>query len=138
MSNNHTLCLIKPCAVSRNLIGKILTIIEENGYQIIELQMHFLSFDEAKKFYIVHQNKEFYEGLCSFISSAPSVIAILKKENAIEDFRILIGKTDPLLAEKGTIRQMFGISSRQNAIHGSDSVGSFNYESSLFFDKSFS
>lgn len=134
MKTNFTLCLIKPCAVKRNLIGKILLIIEQNNFIIRNLEMLTLSNDKAQKFYAIHKDKDFYSDLCEFMTSGPIVAVLLEKDNAIDDFRKLIGKTNPDDAEKGSIRQLYGLSLRQNAVHGSDSIENASYEASLFFD----
>lgn len=134
MIYNITLCLIKPCAVKRNLIGAIISIIEQNNFVIKNLKMLTLTNSQAKKFYEIHKNKEFYNDLCAFMTSGPIVAILLEKEQAVNDFRNIIGKTNPLEADKGTIRNLFGISLRHNAVHGSDSIENANIEAKFFFD----
>lgn len=135
MGTNITLTIIKPKAVDRNHVGPILGIINEHGFRIEALKMLHLSFSQAKLFYIVHEGKPFYEKLVKFMSSGPIVAAILVKENAVEEFRELIGSTDPANAKEGTIRKLFAESLTHNAIHGSDSDENAEREASFFFSQ---
>ena len=121
MSQEKTLAIIKPDAVGRNLIGSIIKIIEDNNIIISEMKMLTLSKSQAEEFYEVHKDKEFYDGLITYMTSGPIVAAILEKDNAVVEFRNLIGSTDPSDAENGTIRKEFAESKAKNAIHGSDS-----------------
>lgn len=133
MAGNITLTMIKPGAVRKNSIGPILSMINEAGFKIIAMRYTRLSREQAEAFYEVHKGKSFYEGLVNFMSSGPIVAAILQKENAVEEYRHLIGATDPENAEDGTIRKRFADSMQQNAVHGSDSDESAVKESDFFF-----
>lgn len=116
-----TFTMIKPDAVANGYIGAILNQITEAGFKIKALKLTQLTVDDAKKFYELHAARPFYQELVEFMSSGPIVAAVLEKENAVEDFRKLIGATDPAEAEEGTIRKKFAESKGRNAIHGSDS-----------------
>ena len=119
--SNITFTMIKPEAVEAKKSGDILARIESSGFKIISLKKVHLSTDEASEFYEVHKEKHFYKDLIDYMSGGPIIAAILQKENAVADFRKLIGSTDPINAEKGTIRKEFAESMSKNAIHGSDS-----------------
>lgn len=129
-----TLALIKPDAVKKNLIGKILSKAEENGLSIASLKMVHLTKTEAGEFYAVHKEKEFYNYLTDFISEGPIVVVVFEGENAIETWRNLMGSTNPAKAEKGTLRQLYGETHSRNAVHGSDSPASADSEISFFSD----
>ena len=133
MENNRTFTMIKPDAVANGHIGAILDQITKSGFKIIALKYTSLSPEKAGEFYAVHKERPFYKDLVSFMSSGPIVAAILEKDNAIEDFRKLIGATDPSKADKGTIRNLFAKSIDANAIHGSDSDENAAIEGSFFF-----
>ena len=130
---NRTLAIIKPDAVKRNLIGQIIKEITAAGFKIKAMKYLALSKEKAGEFYEVHKERPFYGELVDFMSSGPIVAAILEKDNAVEDFRKLIGATDPAKAEKGTIRNLFAESIGANAIHGSDSDENAAIEGSFFF-----
>ncbi|QZT37756.1 nucleoside-diphosphate kinase [Halosquirtibacter xylanolyticus] len=132
---NITLTMIKPGAVKKNHIGPILGIINENGFIIKAMKLTQLTVEQAKKFYAVHQGKPFFNDLITFMSSGPIVAAVLQKENAVKEFRDLIGATDPDNAKDGTIRKLFAESLSKNAIHGSDSNENAEIESSFFFSQ---
>jgi nucleoside-diphosphate kinase len=136
MSGNITLTIIKPVAFSRNNAARILNRITDAGFWIVAAKTMQLNIGQAKKFYEVHKERDFYNGLVEFMSSGPVFVAMLQKNNAVEDFRILIGKTDPAEAAEGTIRHDFGISVRSNAVHGSDSDENAQKESNFFFAES--
>ncbi|WP_341657715.1 nucleoside-diphosphate kinase [Blattabacterium cuenoti] len=121
MFGNITLSIIKPDAVQKGYIFPILYKIIHAGFQIIALKMTELSKTSATKFYAEHKKKLFFKSLVKFMSSGPIVSVILKKKNAVKDFRILIGETNPVHAKKGTIRNLYATSLEKNAIHGSDS-----------------
>jgi len=121
MLNNITFTMIKPDAVADGHIGAILNKISEAGFRISAMKLTQLTIDDAKKFYEVHSERPFYGELVTFMSSGPIVAAVLEKENAVADFRTLIGATNPAEAEEGTIRKMFARSVGENAVHGSDS-----------------
>jgi len=135
MSGNQTFTIIKPIAVKNNYIGAILKLINEAGFRIKAMKFTHLTKQQAMDFYSVHAGKYFYEELTSFMSSGPIVAAILEKENAVADFRKLIGATDPAKAEEGTIRKLYAESMSHNAIHGSDSDENALIESDFFFSK---
>lgn len=125
--------MIKPDAVAAGNIGKIIDQIGANGFKLVAMKYTFLSPEKAGEFYAVHKERPFYKDLCAFMSSGPIVAAILEKDNAIEDFRKLIGATDPTKAEAGTIRNLFAKSIDANAIHGSDSDENAEIEGNFFF-----
>jgi nucleoside-diphosphate kinase len=135
MKGNKTLTMIKPNAVEKGFTGAILAKINEAGFRIEALKMMKLSREQAEKFYEVHKERPFYEGLVNFMSSGPIVAAILRKENAVDDYRKLIGATNPDEAERGTVRNLFGTNVQSNAVHGSDSDENAAIESSFFFSK---
>ena len=134
MSNmEETLSIIKPDAVERNLEEKIKSIFIKNNFQITRQKKVKLDKKEAEIFYKVHETKPFYNELCNYLSSGPIVVMVLKKQNAILDNRKLMGATDPLKAEVGTIRKEFGISIDKNSVHGSDSPENAKTEIDFFF-----
>ena len=135
MHRKQTFTMIKPDAVSKNYIGAILQKINDAGFVIKAMKITKLTRDEACAFYEVHKGKPFYDYLTEFMSSGPIVAAILCKENAVEDFRKLIGSTDPAEAAEGTIRKLFAESKSRNAVHGSDSDENAIIESDFFFSK---
>ncbi len=135
MSLEHTFSLIKPDITKRNLIGKICVMIEESGFHIVAQKRLLLTKSQAEAFYIEHKDKEFFEPLVAFITSAPVIAQILEKENAVAHYRELMGKTDPLKAQEGTIRQKYAINYRQNSVHGSDSPESAKREIAFFFSQ---
>jgi nucleoside-diphosphate kinase len=125
--------MIKPDAVEDGHIGAILNDINAAGFRIVAMKYTKLSAEQAGKFYEVHQERPFYGELVSFMSRGPIVAAILEKENAVEDFRKLIGATNPANAEDGTIRKKYARSIGENAVHGSDSDENAAIEGSFFF-----
>jgi nucleoside-diphosphate kinase len=135
MYGNITLTIIKPEAVEKNYIGPILNRINEAGFKIAAMKLTKLSTRQAEAFYAVHSDKPFYHDLVAFMSSGPILAAILKKDNAVEDFRKLIGATNPENAEEGTIRKRFAESLQKNAVHGSDSDENAHVEADFFFAK---
>jgi len=128
-----TLSLIKPDAVERNLIGKIVQIFEDNDLVIDQMKKVKVDMDFAKKFYSVHSDKPFFNDLCSYISSGPLVAMVLKGENAVQKNRDLMGATNPKDAKPGTIRNLYAISIDKNSVHGSDSLENAKIEIDLFF-----
>ena len=132
-SNEQTLSIIKPDAVERNLIEDIKQEFKKNGFLISKEKKIKLEKSEAEKFYKVHQSKPFYNDLCAYLSSGPIVVMILEKENAILENRKLMGATDPIKAEDGTIRKKYGISIDKNSVHGSDSQENAKIEIDFFF-----
>jgi nucleoside-diphosphate kinase len=133
MKGRITFTIIKPEAVQNEHIGGILNMINENGFHIANLKMIRMTLKQAEDFYAVHKERNFYKDLVNFMISGPIVVAILEKDNAVEDYRKLIGATDPGKAEEGTIRKRFGTSVEKNVIHGSDSDENARIESSFFF-----
>ena len=132
---NRTFTMIKPDAVSAGNTGAIIKLIEEAGFKIVALKKTQLSPERAGQFYAVHKERSFYQELCTYMSSGFIVPMILEKNNAVEDFRKLIGATDPKKAEPGTIRNLFAKSIEANAIHGSDSDENAAIEGSFFFSQ---
>ena len=135
MAGNQTFTMIKPETVNKNNIGPVLKMINEAGFRIKAMKFTHLNKQQAGEFYAVHAGKSFFEDLTSFMSSGPIVAAILEKENAVADFRELIGATDPAKAADGTIRKFFAESMSRNAVHGSDSDENALLESDFFFSK---
>ena len=135
MAGNQTFTIIKPGAVNHEYIGPILHKINEDGFRIVSMKMVKLSKKQAEAFYSVHKCKSFFPDLVSFMTSGPIVVAILEKDNAVEEYRKLIGATDPTKAEEGTIRKMFAESMTKNAVHGSDSDENAIIECDFFFAK---
>lgn len=135
MAGNITFTMIKPDAVQANNIGPILAKINEAGFRIAAMKYMKLSGEQAGKFYDVHKERPFYGELKDYMSSGPIVAAILEKNNAVADFRKLIGATDPSKAEEGTIRKLFAKSISANAIHGSDSDENAEIEAAFFFSQ---
>lgn len=133
MSNNITFSIIKPNAVRTGKTGPVLAKINEAGFEIVALKMVRMTLEQAETFYEIHREKPFYESLVAFMSSGPVVVMILKHENAVDEFRRIIGATDPAKAEPGTIRKLFGVSVQMNAVHGSDSDENAIRESDFFF-----
>ena len=135
MSGIITFTMIKPSAVKSNFIGPILKMINEKGFRIKAMKMTLLTRERAEAFYEIHAGKFFYENLVDYMSSGPIVAAILEKENAIDDFRELIGNTNPEKADEGTIRKLFAESLTANAVHGADSDENALREGSFFFSE---
>lgn len=133
MSGNKTFTMIKPDAVKAGHIGAILAQINKAGFRIVAMKLTQLSKEKAGAFYEVHKERPFYGELVEFMSSGPIVAAILEKENAVEDFRKLIGATNPANAEPGTIRALYATSVGENAIHGSDSDENAAIEGAFHF-----
>lgn len=133
MATNITFTMIKPDAVEANNIGPILAMINKAGFKIRAMKYLRLSREQAGNFYIIHKERPFYGELVDYMSSGPIVAAVLEKENAVADFRTLIGATDPAKAAEGTIRRLFAKSIAANAVHGSDSDENAVIESNFFF-----
>jgi nucleoside-diphosphate kinase len=133
MTGNLTFSIIKPNAVRTGKTGPILAMINEAGFEIAAMKMLRMLPDQAEAFYAVHRGKPFFEGLVEFMTSGPVFVMILKHENAVEEFRKLIGATDPNKAEQGTIRKTFAVSVQMNAVHGSDSDENAEREANFFF-----
>lgn len=137
MADNRTFTMIKPDAVENGHIGAILQKINEAGFRIVSMEMTQLSKKDAQEFYAVHRERPFYGELVDYMTSGPIVAAILEKDNAVADFRELIGATNPAEAAEGTIRKMYAESIAANAIHGSDSDENAANEGAFFFGKRF-
>lgn len=133
--SNITFTMIKPDAVEKNYIGAILEKINSAGFRIVALKYLKLSVEEASAFYAIHRERPFYNDLVEYMTSGPIVAAMLEKENAVEDFRTLIGATNPAEAAEGTIRKLYAESIAANAVHGSDSNENAIIETDFFFSK---
>jgi nucleoside-diphosphate kinase len=129
----RTLAILKPDCVRKNLIGKVIKRFEAEGFKIIAMRMVKLNSKTAGEFYAVHKQRPFYYDLVSFMSSGVCVPMVLEKENAVEDFRKVIGATDPIEAEEGTIRKLYADDKGQNIVHGSDAPETADFEISYFF-----
>jgi len=135
MAGKQTFTMIKPTAYKNNHSGAILKMINEAGFIIRAMKLTRLSAEQAGAFYAVHKERPFYNSLVEYMSSGPIVAAILEKDNAVEDYRKLIGATNPEQAAEGTIRKLYATSLQQNAVHGSDSDENAIIESDFFFSK---
>ena len=133
MNGEYTFAIIKPDAVRTGKTGPILAIINNNGFEIAALKMVQLNTEQAESFYNIHRERPFFRSLVEFMTGGPVVVIILKHTNAVEEFRKLIGATDPARAEEGTIRKLFAISVTMNAVHGSDSDENAKRECGFFF-----
>ncbi|MDN3707592.1 nucleoside-diphosphate kinase [Myroides ceti] len=133
MAGKRTFTMIKPDAVEAGNIGGILNMITEGGFRIVSLKLTQLTVADAQKFYAVHAERPFYGELVEFMSRGPIVAAILEKDNAVEDFRTLIGATNPADAAEGTIRKKYAKSIGENAVHGSDSDENAEIEAAFHF-----
>ena len=133
MNGNFTFAIIKPNAIRTGKTGPILSMINEGGFVISAMKMVQMTIQQAEAFYVVHTGKPFFEELVEFMISGPVVVMILKHDNAAEEFRKLIGVTDPNRADQGTIRKTFGVSVKMNAIHGSDCDENASREANFFF-----
>lgn len=135
MRTNRTFTMIKPDAVQNGHIGAIIAKITDAGFRIVAMKYTRLTAETAGKFYEIHRERPFYKDLISYMSSGPIVAVILEKENAVEDFRNLIGATDPAKAAPGTIRNLYAKSIDANAVHGSDSNENADIEGNFFFSR---
>ena len=135
MKGNYTFTIIKPTAVRKQKTGQILADIIAGGFRIVAMKQIRLQEHEAQEFYRVHRDKSFYQQLVDFMTSGPIVVAVLEKENAVEEYRKLIGSTDPDQALTGTIRAKYAESLRHNAVHGSDSDENARLEAKFFFSQ---
>ena len=135
MALERTLAILKPDTVKRNLMGEVVARIEKAGFRILAMKMVKLTGETAGGFYAVHRGRPFYDDLVNFMSSGPCVPIALEKENAVADFRALIGATDPKDAAPGTIRKQFAASKGENIVHGSDSPENGRIEIAYFFSE---
>ena len=133
--SNRTLAILKPDCVRKNLIGKVVSQIQDAGFKVTALKMVKLTESSAKGFYEVHKERPFYNDLVEYMTSGPCVPVALEKENAVEEFRKLIGATDPAKAAEGTIRKLYADSIQENIVHGSDSDENAAKEISHFFSR---
>ena len=133
MTNNRTFTMLKPDSIEKGNIGPILEKITASGFRIVAIKLTQLTIPDAQAFYAVHKDRPFFEDLVHYMTSGPIVAAILEKDNAVEDFRTLIGATNPAEAAEGTIRKMFAESISQNAVHGSDSDENASIEGAFHF-----
>ena len=131
----QTLSIVKPDAVERNLENRIKSFFKEKNLKILKSKKVHITKEEAAEFYKVHQTKPFYNNLCNYLSSGPIVVMVLEGEGAVFKNRQIMGATDPLKAEEGTLRKMYGLSIDKNSVHGSDSAESAKAEIDFFFDK---
>ena len=135
MSGNITLTIITPDAFEKKYTGSIIKHIEKAGFILKKMKLVQLNKSHAEKFYAMHKEKPFFKDLCNYMSSGPIVVSCIEKNNAVEEFRKLIGSTDPSKAEEGTIRKLYATSIEANAIHGSDSDKNAMIETNFFFNK---
>ena len=133
MAGDRTFTMIKPDAVQNGHAGKILDLIIQNGFQVLALKFTRLSKEEAKAFYAVHKDRPFFDDLTDFMSSGPVYAAVLKKANAVEAYRELIGATDPAEAAEGTVRAKWATDKGENAVHGADADDTAAQEAGFFF-----
>ena len=131
----QTLSIVKPDAVERNLENRIKYFFKEKNLKILKSKKVHITKEEAAEFYKVHQTKPFYQNLCNYLSSGPVVVMVLEGDEAVSKYRQIMGATDPLKADKGTLRKMYGLSIDKNSVHGSDSAESAKTEIDFFFDK---
>jgi len=131
----RTLSIIKPDATKRNLTGGINQVIEKNGLRIIAQKRIKLSLDQARKFYIVHSKKSFFNDLIQYMTSEPVVVQVLEGKNAVSEYREIMGSTNPNNAQEGTIRKIFALNVQENSVHGSDSLKNAKDEIDFFFNK---
>jgi nucleoside-diphosphate kinase len=129
----RTLFIVKPDAVRRNLIGRILAHVEERGFRVVEARLARLQREEAQTFYAEHAGKPFFNDLLAYMTSGPVVLACLEREGAVAELRQVVGATDPAEATEGTVRHLFGESKQFNSVHASDSLPSAEREVKLFF-----
>ncbi len=133
MRTDLTFTIVKPTAFKKNYLGSILELINKNGFKIVAMKLTRMDRAKAETFYGIHRERPFFESLIKFMTSGPIVVAALQKENAVNDFRELIGNTDPSQAKYGTIRKMYAKSKEENAVHGSDSDENAMIEMKQFF-----
>ncbi|WAX70688.1 nucleoside-diphosphate kinase [Gallibacterium anatis] len=133
MALERTLAIIKPDIVERHLIGSIISRLEQSKFSILAMKMVHLNQQQAAGFYAEHEGKPFFENLIAFMTSTPVVVLVLEKENAIADYRALMGKTNPAEANMGTLRRDFALDGSRNSVHGSDSSQSAEREIAYFF-----
>lgn len=133
--SNRTLAIIKPDAVKKGYAGEIIAMIQKAGFKILAMKMTKLTIDSASGFYEIHKERPFFKDLIEFMTSGPCIPIALEKENAVADYRKLIGATDPAEAEEGTVRKLFAANKGENAVHGSDSDENAALEIAHFFTR---
>jgi nucleoside-diphosphate kinase len=133
--SNKTLAILKPDCVRKNLIGKVVSQIQDSGFKVLGMKMVRLTPDSAKGFYEVHKERPFFGELIDYMTSGPCIPIVLEKENAVDDFRELIGATDPAKAAEGTIRRLYADNIQENIVHGSDSDENAAKEIAHFFSR---
>ncbi|MEH8022615.1 nucleoside-diphosphate kinase [Gallibacterium anatis] len=133
MALERTLAIIKPDIIERHLIGAIISRLDQAQFSIVAMKMVHLNQQQAAGFYAEHEGKPFFENLIAFMTSTPVVVLVLEKENAIADYRALMGKTNPAEANMGTLRRDFALDGSRNSVHGSDSIQSAEREIAYFF-----
>jgi nucleoside-diphosphate kinase len=136
MATERTLCIVKPDAVENNKAGAIFALLEERGFRILGLKKKQLSKQVAEGFYEVHKARPFFGELVTFMTRSPVVVAVLERDNAVVEYRNVMGATDPKKAEAGTIRKLYGANVGENAVHGSDSLDNAKTEIAYFFPAS--
>ena len=129
----QTLAIIKPDAVNRNLIGSIINLIEQNNLNVKDILMKRISTKEAKEFYKIHTDREFFSKLIEYMTSGPIVVMLLEGDDAVNRYRKIMGSTNPDTAESGTIRKLYGLNTTENSVHGSDSIDNADIEIKFFF-----
>ncbi len=129
----HTLAIIKPDAVIAKNSGKIIDRIEQEGFNILSMKKMLITKEQAEKFYEIHHDRAFFKELVEFMTSGPTIVMVIEKENAIKEWRDLMGSTDPKQAAEGTIRQLYGTTIGKNGVHGSDGIETAKNEISFFF-----
>lgn len=135
MALERTLSIIKPDAVGKKQAGKIIALLEEKGFHIVSMKKIRLSQAQAQRFYAVHRERPFFNSLVQFMTSGPCIVMVLEKENAIADYRKVMGATDPAEAEDGTIRKLYAENKERNAVHGSDATETAKEEISIMFSQ---
>jgi len=135
MTTNRTFTMLKPDSIEKGNIGAILEKINSAGFRIVAMKLTQMSNEDARNFYSIHRERPFFDELVSYMTRGPIVAAVLEKEDAVEEFRLLIGSTDPTTATDGTIRKLFATSISENAIHGSDSNENVLIESRFHFSE---
>ena len=136
MATERTLCIVKPDAVEKKKAGAILALLEERGFNIIALRRRHLSKSVAEGFYAVHKARPFFGELVTFMTRSPVFVAVLERDNAVAEYRNVMGATDPAKADAGTIRKLYGSNVGENAVHGSDSLDNAKIEIAYFFPAS--
>lgn len=132
----RTLCIIKPDAVGNNVAGNIIGMVQNAGFKVLAMKLIRINAAQAGAFYEIHKERPFYQDLINYMTSGPIIPIALEKDNAVEDYRKLIGSTNPANADEGTVRKLYGASIEKNAVHGSDSVENGNIEVNFFFSRS--